>query len=188
MFAALAAAAEYELELRAERQADLPWVVLYVKRRLAAPLALPDGTLQDRDRGTHRGRRSHPSWRICSCTTRSTPGWPGNSRTWCSSATPTTRSCTAPGRGRQNEYWRRSRNGWPRSGFNCTPAKPGSCTARTTDGAAHTSTRRSRSSGSPSGREGCARRPGRCAAASTRRSARSTAPRCIPSWPASTPT
>src|SRR3954467_3817778 len=34
---------------------DLPWVVLYVKRWLAAPLALPDGTLQDRDRGTPQG-------------------------------------------------------------------------------------------------------------------------------------
>lgn len=30
---------------------DLPWVVLYVKRWLAAPLALPDGTLLGRDRG-----------------------------------------------------------------------------------------------------------------------------------------
>ena len=39
---------------------DLPWVVLYVRRWLAAPLALPDGTLQQRDRGTRRGRRSRP--------------------------------------------------------------------------------------------------------------------------------
>ncbi len=31
---------------------DLPWVLLYVKRRLAAPLQLPDGTLLERDRGT----------------------------------------------------------------------------------------------------------------------------------------
>ena len=34
---------------------DLPWVVLYVKRWLAAPLALPDGSLLDRDRGTPQG-------------------------------------------------------------------------------------------------------------------------------------
>ena len=32
-----------------------PWVVLYVRRWLAAPLALPDGTLQERDRGTPQG-------------------------------------------------------------------------------------------------------------------------------------
>jgi hypothetical protein len=30
-------------------------VVLYVRRWLAAPLALPDGTLQQRDRGTPQG-------------------------------------------------------------------------------------------------------------------------------------
>ena len=37
---------------------DLPWVVLYVRRWLAAPLALPDGTLQQRDRGTPQGSSS----------------------------------------------------------------------------------------------------------------------------------
>ena len=31
------------------------WVVLYVKRWLKAPLALPDGTIQARDRGTPQG-------------------------------------------------------------------------------------------------------------------------------------
>ena len=34
---------------------DLPWVVLYVKRWLAAPLALAGGTLADRVRGTPQG-------------------------------------------------------------------------------------------------------------------------------------
>jgi RNA-directed DNA polymerase len=34
---------------------DAPWVVLYVKRWLAAPLQLPDGTLVQRDRGTPQG-------------------------------------------------------------------------------------------------------------------------------------
>jgi hypothetical protein len=37
-----------------EAHSPEPWVVLYVKRWLAAPLQLPDGTLQQRDRGTHR--------------------------------------------------------------------------------------------------------------------------------------
>ena len=31
------------------------WVLLYVKRWLAAPLQLPDGTLARRDRGTPQG-------------------------------------------------------------------------------------------------------------------------------------
>jgi len=54
------------------------WVLLYVKRWLAAPLQLPDGTLQQRDWGLRRVLRCRPCWRICSCTTRSICGWPGN--------------------------------------------------------------------------------------------------------------
>jgi group II intron reverse transcriptase/maturase len=38
-----------------EANTDLPWVVLYVRRWLHAPLQLPDGTLQQRDRGTPQG-------------------------------------------------------------------------------------------------------------------------------------
>jgi RNA-directed DNA polymerase len=34
---------------------DRPWVVLYVRRWLQAPLRLPDGTLRQRDRGTPQG-------------------------------------------------------------------------------------------------------------------------------------
>ena len=43
-----------------EAHTDLPWVVLYVKRWLAAPLALPDGSLLDRDRGTPQGSSVSP--------------------------------------------------------------------------------------------------------------------------------
>ena len=39
---------------------DSPWVMLYVKRWLAAPLQLPDGTLQQRDRGTPQGSPASP--------------------------------------------------------------------------------------------------------------------------------
>jgi RNA-directed DNA polymerase len=39
---------------------DQPWVVLYVKRWLQAPLQLPDGTLQQRDRGTPQGSAVSP--------------------------------------------------------------------------------------------------------------------------------
>jgi len=39
---------------------DLPWVVLYVQRWLQAPLLLPDGTLQSRDRGTPQGSSASP--------------------------------------------------------------------------------------------------------------------------------
>ena len=43
-----------------EANTDLPWVVLYVRRGLNAPLQLPDGTLQQRDRGTPQGSAVSP--------------------------------------------------------------------------------------------------------------------------------
>jgi len=43
-----------------EANTDLPWVVLYVKRWLVAPLALPDGTVHERDRGTPQGSAVSP--------------------------------------------------------------------------------------------------------------------------------
>jgi RNA-directed DNA polymerase len=43
-----------------EANTSLPWVVLYVKRWLQAPLQLPDGTLQKRDRGTPQGSAISP--------------------------------------------------------------------------------------------------------------------------------
>jgi RNA-directed DNA polymerase len=43
----------------AARSTD-PWVLLYVKRWLAAPLQLPDGSLRERDRGTPQGSAVSP--------------------------------------------------------------------------------------------------------------------------------
>ncbi|MET8405714.1 group II intron reverse transcriptase/maturase [Streptomyces sp900116325] len=43
-----------------ETNTGLPWVVLYVKRWLEAPLMLPDGSLQVRDRGTPQGSSVSP--------------------------------------------------------------------------------------------------------------------------------
>lgn len=39
---------------------ELPWVLLYVKRWLAAPMRQPDGTLIERDRGTPQGSPVSP--------------------------------------------------------------------------------------------------------------------------------
>jgi hypothetical protein len=56
-------------ELRMEREllvkavaahTDQPWVVLYVRRWLAAPIQHPDGSLQQRDRGTPQGSAVSP--------------------------------------------------------------------------------------------------------------------------------
>ncbi|MDQ1394135.1 MAG: RNA-directed polymerase, partial [Acidimicrobiaceae bacterium] len=38
-----------------EAVTDCPWVLLYVKRWLAAPLRLPDGTVVERKQGTPQG-------------------------------------------------------------------------------------------------------------------------------------
>jgi group II intron reverse transcriptase/maturase len=51
----------WELVVKAvEANTDDPWVVLYVKRWLEAPLQLTDGTLQERDRGTPQGSAVSP--------------------------------------------------------------------------------------------------------------------------------
>jgi RNA-directed DNA polymerase len=43
-----------------EAVTDTPWVLLYVKRWLAAPLQRPDGTLAERDKGTPQGSAVSP--------------------------------------------------------------------------------------------------------------------------------
>jgi group II intron reverse transcriptase/maturase len=43
-----------------EANTDLPWVLLYVKRWLKAPLQLPGGSLRQRDRGTPQGSAVSP--------------------------------------------------------------------------------------------------------------------------------
>jgi len=43
-----------------EANTDLPWVVLYVKRWLEAPIQNPDGTMLERDRGTPQGSSVSP--------------------------------------------------------------------------------------------------------------------------------
>ncbi len=52
---------DHDLVVKAvETHADAPWVVLYVRRWLQAPLILPDGTLQQRNRGTPQGSAVSP--------------------------------------------------------------------------------------------------------------------------------
>jgi RNA-directed DNA polymerase len=52
---------DHDLMVKAvEANTDQAWVVLYVKRWLSAPLALPDGSLLARDRGTPQGSAVSP--------------------------------------------------------------------------------------------------------------------------------
>ncbi len=51
----------WDLVLKAvQANTDLPWVMLYVRRWLQAPVQLPDGTLQQQDRGTPQGSPVSP--------------------------------------------------------------------------------------------------------------------------------
>jgi len=50
-----------DLRLKAvQARTEAPWVMLYVRRWLAAPLQHPDGTLEQRDRGTPQGSAVSP--------------------------------------------------------------------------------------------------------------------------------
>ncbi len=81
----------HDLVVRAVEGLRLPpWVLLYVKRWLAAPVVMPDGEARPGTRGPRRGLRSALCWPTCSCTGRSTRGWTGSSRTARSNGTPTT--------------------------------------------------------------------------------------------------
>jgi RNA-directed DNA polymerase len=52
---------DHDLVVKAvEVHTDQPWVVLYVKRWLVAPLALPDGRLRQREKGTPQGSAVSP--------------------------------------------------------------------------------------------------------------------------------
>jgi RNA-directed DNA polymerase len=51
----------WDLILRAvQAHVDLPWVILYVRRWLAAPVVMADGTVAERDRGTPQGSAVSP--------------------------------------------------------------------------------------------------------------------------------
>jgi hypothetical protein len=102
--------------VQAHTDADTGWIVLYVKRWLAAPIQQPDGTLQQRDRGTPQGSAVSP---VLANLSRL-------------KGMPTMPSCTASANGRQPMCGGRSPTGWSGSGYDCIPTRPGSSTARTT--------------------------------------------------------
>jgi RNA-directed DNA polymerase len=74
----------WELVVRAvEAVTDCPWVLLYVRRWLEAPLQRPDGTLVQRDKGTPQGSAISPvlanlfmHYAFDTCMAREFPGCP----------------------------------------------------------------------------------------------------------------
>ena len=130
---------------------DLPWVVLYVRRWLAAPLALPDGSLRQRDRGTPQGSAVSPvianlflHYAFDRWMARKFPGvaferYVDDVVVHCVSERQA-REVLAAIQERMSEV-----------GWSCIRIRRGSFTARTAGGAASMSTRRSRSWGTRSG-------------------------------------
>ena len=129
-----------------------PWVVLYLKRWLAAPMQQPDGVLVPRDRGTPQGSPVSPvianlfmhyafdPWLVREFPDAPFERYADDGVVHCVSlarAEEVLAALTvADGTGR---VWR------------CTRTRPGSCTARTTSGAGLSGPRRSRSWGTRSG-------------------------------------
>ena len=138
---------DWDLVVKAvQAHTDLPWVLLYVKRWLAAPLQQPDGTLQRRDRGTPQGSAISPvlanlflHYAFDMWMAREFPAIPFERY-----ADDAVVHCVSE---QQAQHVRqRSPTGWNLLGCDCIPTRPGSCTARIQIGAARLSTRRLRSS------------------------------------------
>ena len=108
---------------RCEAVTDCRWVLLYVKRWLAAPLQHPDGTLVERDKGTPQGSAVSPILANLFMHYAFDRGWPGTIRAVRSSATPTMPSCTARAGGRPRWCWPGSPRGWKRWGLRLHPDK-----------------------------------------------------------------
>jgi RNA-directed DNA polymerase len=84
-----------------EANTDQKWVVLYVKRWLKAPLQHPDGTLEQRDRGTPQGSAVSPLLANLFSITLSMSGWLGSSRAFTSNAIAMTLWCMESARSKR---------------------------------------------------------------------------------------
>jgi group II intron reverse transcriptase/maturase len=117
-----------------EAHTDAPWVLLYVKRWLAAPLQQPDGTLTARHRGTPQGSAVSPvlanlfmhyafdTWLARAHPTVVFERYADDAVVHCDSEP------------RPARCWPGSPSGWNRSVFVYIRTRPRSCTARTTTG------------------------------------------------------
>ena len=84
---------DHDLMVKAvEVNTDQKWVVLYVKRSLEKRRSrCPTGRSSNGTGGPRKGQQYHPSWRTCSCTMPSIPGWSERlPQPWSSKGTPTT--------------------------------------------------------------------------------------------------
>ena len=141
----------WDLMLKAVRSiTDAPWVLLYIKRWLAAPLQHPDGALVERDIGTPQGSAVSPvlanlfmHWAFDAWMARTYPGCPFERY-----ADDMVVHCK--NKRQAEDVLAAIATRMKEVGLSCTPTRRGSSTARTATVAASTSTSHSRSWGSPS--------------------------------------
>ena len=112
------------IERAVAHHTDLAWVRLYVGRWLRAPVERPDGTREERTKGTPQGGvvsaaagQPLPALRVRSA------GWRGSIRTSGSSAMPTMRSSTAGARRKRGRCWRPSGVVWRTAVWSFIPTK-----------------------------------------------------------------
>jgi hypothetical protein len=102
------------IEKAAARHTKLGWVRLYVKRWLGVQVERADGPHVEGTQGTsQRSVVSHPCWRICSCTLRSTYGCKGRSLICVSRDMRMMQLSAAGARAKLVLSWRRSGNASP---------------------------------------------------------------------------
>jgi RNA-directed DNA polymerase len=100
-----------EIVAAVQKHTDLPWVVLYVKRWLVAPIQHRDDRCVVPGRERRRVPPSHLCCRISSCATRWIPGLPGIFR-WCGSrGTAMIWCCTVLVNDRRDSFVASSRSG-----------------------------------------------------------------------------
>jgi len=142
---------DHDLLIKAvQANTDDAWVVLYVRRWLTAPMVHPDGSVQDRGRGTPQGSAVSPvlanlflHYAFDAWMAREFPAV-----TFERYVDDVVVHAATHGHAERLRSAIAAR--MVEVGCSCTRTRPGSCTARTTNGAAPMCTRRSRSSGTPS--------------------------------------
>ena len=142
------------VERAVAKHTDLPWVRLYIARWLRAPMRRPDGTEEQRTKGTPQGGVISPLLANLFLHYAFDAWMRRRFRRSSSSAMPMMPSSIAAARGTRSRCSKRSAIGSSSAVWSFIRRRPGSCTARTTIDEETASTSRSTSSATLSNLDG----------------------------------